>query len=88
MKLKISGYNIYSETMLYLHCPQCGKTAEINLPTFIVAVNLDKRYSCVDCGCDFRIEVVRLPRADELRNEAVEVDAGADERTKKVSTED
>ncbi len=70
MKLKISAYNSYSKTLLYVHCPQCDVSAEINLPMFLQAINLEKRFHCSDCGAYFMVKIGLLDSATELRNEA------------------
>ena len=70
MSLKIHGFNTYSETMFYLNCPQCGHSIETNVPKFLMAINLETPFFCVDCGCGFRVEFVRLIRQPEQRNDA------------------
>jgi len=70
MLQKITAFNTYSETVLELTCPKCGKRNEFGLLRFMDANNNHKLIACVDCKDEFYIEVLCLTRAAEHRNEA------------------
>ncbi len=66
-----SAYNTYSDTMLYLPCPNCSKMHEINLPAFVVAINHGSQLMCVDCKCNFLVKLTCLRRVAEQRDAPV-----------------
>jgi hypothetical protein len=75
------------QSCVSIPCPTCKRDADVDLPAFMEHINDEEFYLwCYDCQDFFYVKLTCLIRADELRNEAV--DAGADESTKEVRTEE
>jgi len=71
MSLKVWGFTSYSKTEFYMACPQCDKAIKVNMPKFLVAVNQESPFFCVDCGFSFVVTFIGLISDAEQRNEAV-----------------
>ena len=72
----ITAFNTFSETKLYIPCPNCRTPYEIGLPAFVVAINQESLHQCVDCKETFMLELRCLTRDAQLQNGAD--DAGQD----------
>lgn len=81
MSLKVWGFTSYSKTEFYIACPQCDKAIKVNVPKFLVAINKESPYFCVDCGFGFVVTFVGLTRVVEQRDEAVGNGAGREKTT-------
>ena len=59
-----------------LNCPKCNYLQDVMQPKFFMATMKIESIKCVDCHEEFYVKVICLTRADELRNEAVDVGQG------------
>ena len=66
----ITAFNTFSETKLYIPCPNCRTPYEIGLPAFVVAINQESLHQCVDCKETFMLELRCLTRDAQLQNGA------------------
>lgn len=66
MLQKITAYNTYSETMLYLTCPNCREKNEIGLLRFLAANYSSNPIECVACKKEFTVYVICQTRDAEL----------------------
>lgn len=80
----VTGF--YREAGLLLRCPHCNMSTHVSCTDLFLANHRKSAVVCVACKKDFYVEISCLTRDAEQRNEAV--DAGADESTKEVRTED